>query len=1650
MPSLRFVFLLGTLALSGAAPRAVDAAGLELRPGDHVCIIGNTLAERMQHHGWLETLIHSRFPRHELVVRNLGYSGDELTLRLRSAGFGSPDDHLSFNKADVILAFFGFNESFGGPEGLEKFKADLDKLIRDTIEKKYNGHSAPRLVLFSPVAHEDLGDPNLPDGSENNRNIALYTKAMAEVATTRGVLFVDLFRISEETYRSSDAPLTINGVHLNDYGDRRLAPRIEAALFPGEPAPDRDPAVIHELRAAVLEKNFYWFHRHRIVDGYSVYGGRAGLSFVDGQTNKVVMDREFEVLDVMTSNRDKRIWAVAQGRDLAADDSNTPPFLTVKTNKTGSGPGGTHLFLDGEGAITRMKVHPGMKVNLFASEKEFPELQKPVQMAFDARGRLWVAVMPSYPHWRPKDEMDDKVLILEDTDGDGRADRSKVFADRLHVPTGLEFWGGGLFVGQQPVLMFLKDTDGDDRADYRERVLHGVDSADTHHALNSFVLDPGGALYFQEGTFHHTQVETLWGPQRCANAGVFRYEPRTHRFEVYVSYPFANPHGHVFDRWGQDFVTDGTGNVNYFAAAFSGRVDFPQKHSELRPFFPQRTRPCPGTEILSSRHFPDELQGNYLDANVIGFQGILQYRIEDQGSGFTAKEVDPIVESSDPNFRPADMEIGPDGALYFLDWQNPIIGHMQHNLRDPSRDQIHGRVYRVTYPSRPLLKPARIAGEPVAKLLDLLKEPEDRVRYRVRIELSARPSTEVLAAAKAWVAGLDPTDKDHEHYVLEALWLHQSHNTVDEALLRRVLRSPEFRARAAATRVLCYWRDRVPYSLELLKQLAADPHPRVRLEAVRAASFFDAPEAVEVALISAEQPSDYYLDYVRQETMKTLEPRWKKVLAQKRRIHVSSPAGARFFLGRLSVEELLGLDRDRMVCIEILRRSGLLEEQRRGALQDLARIDAKGETEVLLDLIRRLDEGGPDAGALQELARLLVARTPAELAARRAELETFATTARQPVTRQIGFVALVAADGGGDRAWELASASRGALRDLVEAVPLITDATVRASFYDRTEPLLRGLPEGLAGGAVDGSGTRGRYVRVELLGRRTLTLAEIEVLSDGRNVAHEGKASQKNTAHGGEAQRAIDGNRDGSYSAGGQTHTEESTRDPWWELDLGSERPIDAVTVYNRVDGDLGKRLDKFTLRILDGSRQPVFERENNPAPKRRADFVAAAGGVGGQVRRAAMAALTSVRGKEAAAFRALAPFVRSGTERAAAVAALQRIPRSYWPQEEARPLVESLVAIVRGVPAQDRTMAEVLDALQFADALAALLPADEARRVRGELGELGVRVVRLSTRPHEMLYDKDSFAVAAGKAVEVVFENSDIMPHNFVVTRPGALEAVGGKAEATATESGALERHYVPQSPEVLVSSRLLGHKEAERLSFTAPTELGVYPYVCTYPGHWRRMFGAMYVVADLDAYLADAEAYLAAHPMEAVDDLLKLRRPRKQWTVEELAPALGEAFGGRSYGNGKQLFQVASCTGCHRLDGAGAEFGPDLAKLDVKLTRLDILREILQPSAKLNEKFQAYTVVTKDGKVRTGLIVGDSPEALRMVENPLVSAEPVEILRADVVSQEKAPASTMPLGLLDQLTYDEVLDLVAYVESRGDRSHKVFQGGCGHTLKR
>ncbi|QDT44973.1 Trehalose utilization [Gimesia alba] len=512
---------------------------------------------------------------------------------------------------------------------------------------------------------------------------------------------------------------------------------------------------------------------------------------------------------------------------------------------------------------------PGYEVNLFAAE---PMLVNPIHMTWDPQGRLWVICSTSYPQVSPGEKPNDQIVILEDTDHDGRADKSTVFADGLYVPTGLELGDGGVYVANAPDLLFLKDTDGDGKADHREVVLTGFATEDNHHSISAWRWGPGGWIYFQEGTFMHSQVETPYGTVRLENGGVFQFHPRSRKLNVFADYRASNPWGHMFDDWGQSFVIDNP--RLYFTAPLTANSRAKLGYDASG----QGTKQC-GGEFVASRHFPAEVQGE-IWTNQYKSHVVARYEVSDDGAGYTIKGLDPLIQSSSSYFRPVDLKTGPDGAAYILDWYNPLIGHMQHSFRDERRDTTHGRVWRVTYKDRPLVERPKLVGVPLAEVVPHLKDPESFTRQQVKRVLYDANPDDAKQALDSWVAKLDSLEANFAHHQLEALWCYQTIGVVNEPLLREVLKSKESRARAAALRVLRYWYPQIENPLDLLETAIHDPHPRVRLEAVLTAGYIPDPRSVTIAVKAIDAPMDRYLEHALKLTIDGLQEHWVKPLQQ--------------------------------------------------------------------------------------------------------------------------------------------------------------------------------------------------------------------------------------------------------------------------------------------------------------------------------------------------------------------------------------------------------------------------------------------------------------------------------------------------------------------------------------------------------------------------------------------------------------------------------------------------------------------------------------------------------------------------------------------------------------------------------------------------
>jgi putative heme-binding domain-containing protein len=531
-------------------------------------------------------------------------------------------------------------------------------------------------------------------------------------------------------------------------------------------------------------------------------------------------------------------------------------------------------------------VDPRFEVNLFAAD---PLLAKPIQMNWDAAGRLWVVSSEVYPQIKPGQKANDKIIILEDTKGVGRADKATVFADGLLIPTGLEPGDGGVYVANSTDLVHLSDTDGDGKADRRRIVLSGFGTEDTHHMLHTLRWGPDGMLYMNQSIYIHSHIETPQGPRRLNAGGIWRFDPRTMKLDVFAR-GWVNPWGHAFDKYGNSFVTDGAGTegINYvipggyYVTAADAKRVFPG----LNPGSPKY---C-GLEVTSGRHLPDDWQGNLLTNDFRGHR-VCRFVLKDDGAGFAAIEQPELIKSNHPAFRPIDVKMGPDGAIYIADWYNPIIQHGEVDFRDPRRDVTHGRIWRVTAKGRPLVPRPKLVNATTAELLEALKAPEDWTRHFAKRVFMERGKDEITKILK------EPRDDRNldlrtiEIFLLELfqLGLAIRPQLTDEEYLE--LRTKQDTALYIAQFAFSREPNLRPVYFRFLRVIAENrcftdeefkPYwdyaktssLKVKLEAVRFLGQTRNAQAVVAALQVLDQPTDRFLDYALWLTVRELESVW--------------------------------------------------------------------------------------------------------------------------------------------------------------------------------------------------------------------------------------------------------------------------------------------------------------------------------------------------------------------------------------------------------------------------------------------------------------------------------------------------------------------------------------------------------------------------------------------------------------------------------------------------------------------------------------------------------------------------------------------------------------------------------------------------------
>ena len=545
-------------------------------------------------------------------------------------------------------------------------------------------------------------------------------------------------------------------------------------------------------------------------------------------------------------------------------------------------------------------VDPRFEVNLYAAD---PLLAKPIQMNFDATGRLWIASSEVYPQIKPGQKANDKIIVLEDTKGVGVADKTTVFADGLLIPTGLLPGDGGVYVANSTELIHLSDTKGTGKADKRRVVLSGFGTEDTHHMLHTLRWGPDGRMYMMQSIYIHSSIETPYGPRRLNAGGIWRFKPETMELDVFAR-GWVNPWGLAFDRYGQAFVTDGAGGegINYvipggyYVTAADAKRVFPG----LNPGSPKF---C-GLEIVSGRHLPDDWQGNLITNDFRGHR-VCRFIVKDDGAGFASIEQPELIKSTHPAFRPIDVKMGPDGAIYIADWYNPIIQHGEVDFRDPRRDVTHGRIWRVTAKGRPLVKKPKIEGATTAELLEALKQPEQWTRDMARQVLKEKLRGQAIPdEVSNWMRKIYDSlpgpiiDRQHGEILREAsdkdLRPHQEQIILEMSWLNQILASPfgfnkeVIRYAKNPDVVAGMYRDLASKPMSLWTTESGTKHesPRVRLEAVRGLAclrFFPEPsfvseivyrDALPKALQVLNKPMDRFLDYALWLTVRELEPQW--------------------------------------------------------------------------------------------------------------------------------------------------------------------------------------------------------------------------------------------------------------------------------------------------------------------------------------------------------------------------------------------------------------------------------------------------------------------------------------------------------------------------------------------------------------------------------------------------------------------------------------------------------------------------------------------------------------------------------------------------------------------------------------------------------
>ncbi len=944
-------------------------------------------------------------------------------------GYSVMMEQLADARATSVIVGYGSEAAFAASDAeLKRFQEGYEALLAD-LE-----NSGAKLILLGPPRHEAFGTP-MPDPAEQNLRLQRVSAWIGEVAKQRGHRFVELFdslvaRTPEE--RLTDNGVHLNqlgyqrmaetmlrqlgiredgasvafgerGIVLQSSGARLseveqtargfrfdlttdtlptaawTAPATIAATGDtvlkidaetraeaggeqwGEGVPiTSSPDIVQaeELRQWIGKKNQFYRQRLRPLNKTYIFLFRrhemGHLAYELDDLQRLAEENE-EVIAKLRVPR-PHSYSLEQSRGWKSPrdypDHEVPKHIPPPNT---------------DNELKEFTVADGLEANLFAED---PMIANPINLNWDTRGRAWVSTSTTYPHIKPGHIPNDRIVILEDTDNDGRADKHTVFAEGLLVPHSVMPVPGGAYVCSATEFLFLADADGDDVSESRRVVYSGFGNADVHHMIHGLRWAPWGDLHFTQSIYINSFVETPWGNRRLNGSGIWRFRPETGQLDP-LAVGMVNPWGYALNSWGQGFGTDGAGGAGphyvFPGAAFPTAVGVHRVLPGLVPGKPKNT----GAEFVSGRHMPERLLGSLL-GNDFRANRTVRYELKESGSGYTAEEVETVLESKHRSFRPVDIKMGPEGAIYVVDWYNAIIDHGEVDFHHPLRDKAHGRIWRLTAKGRPLVERPKIHGAPIPDLLNLLKAPEQYTRTQANRELATRPSQELAKQVLEWVAALDTRHHEYEQHRLEALWVLMAQRIEPPALVEDILRSPDHHARAAAVRAVSNWRSQAGGidRLALLTRAVEDEHPRVRLEAVNGLRGLGTLDAVSAALRALDRDRDDHLNFAIELTVRALRDVWLPALESGMTVFDGNAARLDYALREVNDPRAVGR------LLEIVQRGGLEGEQLANAARTVAALGTAEHLDALLAqppaLLPAIAEGArSNAAKASETGRLV-------------------------------------------------------------------------------------------------------------------------------------------------------------------------------------------------------------------------------------------------------------------------------------------------------------------------------------------------------------------------------------------------------------------------------------------------------------------------------------------------------------------------------------------------------------------------------------------------------------------------------------------------------------------------------------------------------